>query len=120
MINKLKTSLISYYYSIVFFIYMGAIYLPFIRTGLSMAFIIGIGIFILYKNKDFKLRKGLDMFVLAYFMYNIFSFVFFQFSDLPFSVFFKEFSNSILPIIPFYFFGRLNVNNSFYKISLSY
>ena len=118
MINKLKTSLISYYYSIVFFIYMGAIYQPFIRTGLSMAFIIGIGIFILYKNKDFKLRKGLDMFVLAYFMYNIFSFVFFQFSDLPFSVFFKEFSNSILPIIPFYFFGRLNVNNSFYKITL--
>jgi hypothetical protein len=83
-----------------------------------MSLIMMLGIFILYKNKDFKLRKGLDMFVLAYFMYNIFSFVFFSFSGLPVSVFYKEFSNSIIPIIPFYFFGRLNHQNSFYTIAL--
>ena len=118
MINSVKSSSIRYYYLIAVITYFSAIYLPFIRVGLFMSFIIGIGIFILYKNKKFELRKGLDMLVLAYIFYNILSFVFFSFSGLPISVFFKEFSNSILPIISFYFFGRLNYNTSFYKITL--
>ena len=118
MIHKAKSSLINYYYLIVALVYFSTIYMPFIRLGLLMSSIMILGIFILYKNKDFRLRKGLDMFVLAYLMYNLFSFVFFSFSGLPISVFYREFSNSILPIIPFYFFGRLNHQNSFYKITL--
>lgn len=118
MINRVKSSAISYYYLIAVITYFSAIYLPFMRVGLFLSFIIGVSIFILYKNKNFMLRKGLDTLVLAYIIYNILSFVFFSFSDLPISVYFKEFSNSILPIIPFYFFGRLNYNNSFYNITL--
>jgi hypothetical protein len=83
-----------------------------------MAFIMCIGIFILYKNNNFKLINKLDMLILLYLIYNLISFIFFIFSDLPISVYFMEFSNSILPIILFYFFGRLNLDNSFYNITL--
>lgn len=118
MINSVKSSLISYYYLIAIAVYFSGIYLPFVRVGLFMSLIIGLIIIILLKNKNFRLRKGLDMLILAYAGYNLLSFVSFIFSDLPLSVYFKEFSNSILPIIPFYFFGRLNYQNSFFKIAL--
>ena len=45
-------------------------------------------------------------------------YVFYTFNNLPFSIFFKEFSNSILPIILFYFFGKLKFDNSFFHITL--
>ena len=116
-INSIKLTTINYYYSITVLIYFCAIYLPFIRVGLAMSLIMGYGIFILYKNKKLNLRKGLDVLVLIYLVYNLLTIFFYLFSEIPLSVFFREFSNSILPIIPFYFFGRLNYDNSFFKIT---
>jgi hypothetical protein len=117
MIKLPKINTINYYYVLVVLIYFLAIYFPFIRVGLFMSLIMLFGVFILYKKK-IRLRKGLDMLVLAYISYNIVSVIFYYFSDIPVSVFFKEFSNSILPIILFYFFGRLDYDHSFYKITL--
>ncbi|WP_074613583.1 oligosaccharide repeat unit polymerase [Polaribacter dokdonensis] len=113
-----KIDLLKNYYFISVLIYFSAIYLTFIRVGLFMSFILVLASTVLYYKKKFLIRKGLDVLVIFYIIYNIFSFVFFTFSGLPYSVFFKEFSNSILPIIPFYFFGRLNYQNSFYNTTL--
>ena len=117
MIRLFDISIIKYYYVLVVLFYFLAIYMPFIRVGLLMSFIMGYGIFILYKNKKVNLRKGLDVLVLIYLAYNLLTIFFYLFSGIPVSVFFREFSNSILPIIPFYFFGRLNYDNSFFKLT---
>jgi hypothetical protein len=110
--------IINCYYAIAILAYFVAIYFPFIRVGLLMSLVIIIGIFILYGNKKLKLRNSLDIIVLLYILYNILTIVFFIPSNIPLIVFFKEFSNSILPIILFYFFGKLNHDKSFYKITL--
>ena len=114
----LSVSAIKYYYVVVGLVYFLAIYVPVIRTGLFMSLIMGFGIFALYKNKKYILRKGLDMLVLGYISYATLTGFFYLFSDIPISVFFREFSNSILPIILFYFFGRLNYGDKFYKITV--
>ena len=92
--------------------------MPFIRVGLSMSLIMILGIFILFKKKKFSITTKLDLLVSGFIVYNLFSFIFFSFSGLPLSVYYTEFSNSILPIIPFYFFGKLNDKKSFYNITL--
>lgn len=110
--------IINYYYTIAILVYFSAIYLPFIRVGILMSLFIILGIFILYKNKKLKLRNYLDVIVLLYILYNLSTIVFYFPTNIPFSVFFKEFSNSILPILLFYFLGKLNYDNQFYKITL--
>ena len=110
--------IINYYYAIVALVYFSAIYLPFIRVGLFMSLLMLIGIFILYNFNKLKLRNNLDVIVLCYFLYNLSTIVFYFPRNVPLSVFFKEFSNSILPIILFYFMGKLNHDKSFYKITL--
>lgn len=116
--SRSKLRLVNFYYLFTIIIYFSGIYFPFIRVGVSMSLLMIIGIIILYINKSFSLKNQLDILVFLYIIYNIFSFVFFTFSGLPMSVFIKEFSNSILPIIIFYFFGKINDYNSFYKITL--
>jgi hypothetical protein len=110
--------IINYYYAIVTLVYFSAIYLPFIRVGLFMSLLMLIGIFILYKANKLKLRNNLDLIVLCYILYNLSTIVFYFSRNIPLIVFFKEFSNSILPIILFYFLGKLNHDKSFYKITL--
>tara|TARA_B110000285_G_C15142967_1_gene632345 strand:- start:5113 stop:6291 length:1179 start_codon:yes stop_codon:yes gene_type:complete len=118
MIKVPKTTIINYYYLFVVITYFIAIYLPFIRIGLSMSLFMIIGIYLLYSRNYYKLNNSLDVLVTLYIIYNIISFVFFAFSDLPVSVFIKEFSNSIFPILLFYFFGKISSNNSFLNVTL--
>lgn len=120
MIKILKVNIINYYYLAVMTLYFSAIYLPFFRrVGLFMSLIMLIGVFILFKKKLFSIKNNLDLLVSGYIVYNIFSFFWFiTISDLPLSVFYKELSNTVLPIILFYFFGRLKETISFYDITL--
>ena len=120
MIKILKVNIINYYYLAVITLYFSAIYLPFFRrVGLFMSLIMLIGVFILFKKKLFSIKNNLDLLVSGYIVYNIFSFFWFiTISDLPLSVFYKELSNTVLPIILFYFFGRLKETISFYDITL--
>ena len=118
MIRIPKLTIINYYYLAVVLIYFIAIYIPFIRIGLFMSFIMILGIYLLHKNKQLKYNNKLDLLVGLYIIYNISTIVFFMFAGLPIIVFIKEFSNSILPIILFYFFGRVYESVFFYKITL--
>ena len=110
--------IINYYYAIAILAYFSAIYFPFLRVGLLMSLIMCIGIFVLLKKNKLKINNSLDILVIAYVLYNISTLIFYTFNNLPFSIFFKEFSNSILPIILFYFFGKLKFDNSFFHITL--
>jgi hypothetical protein len=110
--------IINYYYAVAILVYFSAIYFPSIRVGLFMSIIMCVGIFIFIKNNKFKINNSLDIIVILYLLYNILTLIFYTVNNLPFSIFFKEFSNSILPIILFYFFGKLKHDNSFYHITL--
>jgi hypothetical protein len=57
-----------------------------------------------------------DVFILLFVLVNCLSIISFCFSGLPFSVYFREFSNTVLPI-GFYFLGKsfCNSRNIFYK-----
>ena len=120
MIKIFKVNIINYYYLAAVTLYFSAIYFPFLRrVGLFMSLIMLIGIFILFKKKLFSIKSKLDLLVSGYIAYNLLSFFWFiTISDLPLSVFYKETSNTLLPIILFYFFGRLKETISFYDITL--
>ena len=83
MLSRAKLKLINFYYLITIIVYFSAIYLPFIRVGLSMSLIMGVGVFLLYKHKNIVLKNRLDMLVFAYLIYNIVSFFSFIISGLP-------------------------------------
>lgn len=77
-----------------------------------------LGIYYLNKNKFLRLNHPIDFIVVSYLSYNLFSIVPFLLSGLPIGVFIKEFSNSILPLIFFYFFGKSPVSDLFYNRTL--
>ncbi len=114
-----KSLFCDYYYLIAIIVYFSAIYLAQIRVGVFMSAVMIFFIFYLIKKRAFFLRNELDILVFLYIIYNVLSFYWYLLSGLPIKVFYMEFSNSILPIICFYFMGRINRHeSSFYIITL--
>lgn len=72
-----------------------------VRPGLLSAVIMFV-VFV-FNYKRIKLYKNsIHYLVLAYLIYNTFTGLYFFFNQMPFSVFFMEYSNSIFPILFFY------------------
>ena len=98
-----KIRIYEYYYLIILFVILIQLFfIPNIRLGVVTSFII---IFVLYNTinrHDLLKNSDINKLVLAYLFYNTFSVLLYVFSGIPLSVFFAEWSNSILPIFFFY------------------
>jgi len=109
----------DFYYLIVILVYFSAIYIPQIRLGVFMSIVMLYLLYYLVKNNLFSIRTHLDIIVIFYIIYNTISILWFLWSGLPIDVFIMEYSNSILPIICFYFIGRIyRKDTDFFKITL--
>ena len=116
--NSIK--LFEYYYLIILFVILLQLFLfPGIRLGVITSVII---IFISYKTIDkFKLINNtlINKLILLYLFYNSASVILYIFSGIPLSVFFAEWSNSILPVFFFYFSSnRKSDVTKFYLVTL--
>lgn len=109
---------LDFYYFIIIGILSLGIFIPGIRIGVIASLII---LFFIYKyyRSAFIFVNYIDVLVLIYIIYNTISFFWFLFSGLPVSVFIREYSNSILPMV-FYYFAKLDdkKNKNFYQITL--
>ena len=110
----------EYFYPILFGIILLQLYfMPDIRLGVVTAIVI---IFLAINgiNKRTILSNTIEnKIVLAYITYNTVSIVLYVINGIPLSVFVAEWSNSILPIL-FYYFAQKNIDNSstFYEKTL--
>jgi hypothetical protein len=115
-----KNSLYEYYYLIIFCVILLQLFvLPGIRLGVVSSLLIFI---VIYKNVnkyDLLNNKTINKLVLVYLIYNTVSVINYIFLDIPLSVYFAEFSNSILPIFFFYFSKKGETSNArFYYVTL--
>lgn len=115
-----KSRSYEYYYVIVFFVILVQLYLiPNLRIGVITSFIILFFLLNTINRQDLLKKTYINKFVLAYLFYNTFSIVGYFFSGIPLSVFFAEWSNSILPVFFFYLSSKEKAENfEFYKITL--
>jgi hypothetical protein len=122
MINKQEVifpyKTIDYYYFIVIGIQSLGMFIPGIRIGVIASMII---LFFMYKylRTGSLFKNYVDVLVMVYIVYNTISILWFLFSDLPISVFIREYSNSILPMF-FYYLAKVDnkKNKNFYNITL--
>ncbi len=124
MINIFKTfkksKIYEYYYVIILFVVLTQLYfIPSIRLGVVTSVII---LFILnntINRQDLLRNTNINKLVLAYIFYNSFSILLYIFSAIPLSVFFAEWSNSILPIFFFYLSSKEKTESfRFYNLTL--
>jgi len=120
--NKLRKSykLFDFFYPIVVaIIIVQLLFLPGLRLGVITAFII---LIIAIKNVNRRillLNSSINKLVLLYLLYNTGSVVWFLLTGFPISVFLAEWSNSILPILFFYFaYYEKKQSYNFYHITL--
>lgn len=109
----------DFYYIVIIAIMSLGMFLPGIRIGVFASVII----FFLFVT-NFRIARSfkskMDLLVLLYIMYTTLSFLCFIFSNLPVSVFIREYSNSILPILFYYLAKKNEINNiNFFNITLS-
>lgn len=116
---KNKYKLYDLFYPIVVAIIILQLYISEIRLGVITSFII---ILLIYKNlkkQSLFFNSSINKMVLLYLIYNSVSIILFLFKGFPISVFFAEWSNSILPICFFYFAQiERNPNDNFYRFTL--
>ena len=118
MKENYKIYFYDFYYAIVIIVYFFAIYIPQIRVGVFMSIVMMYLLYYLIKNNLISIRTHLDAIVSTYILYNTISFFWFLLAGLPLDVFIMEYSNSILPIVCFYYIGRINREDTrFYKIT---
>lgn len=107
--NSIFSSIINFllinYYVILSVVYLFGLILPDIRNGLIMAFFMLLLVLLHYKSLLYRKKTLLDLLVLFYVFWNTISLVWLFFSDITIDIFIAEYSNTILPIV-FYFFGR--------------
>lgn len=115
-----KAKIYEYYYLIFLVIVLIQLFIvPSLRLGVITSFLILFVSYYSINKQDLLLNTNLNKLVLGYLLYNTFSAVFFVFSDIPISVFFAEWSNSVLPVFFFYFSTNEKVGNfKFYNITL--
>jgi hypothetical protein len=119
---KLKFSIsdffVKYYYIFVMIFYYFSMLFTTIRPGVLASIVMCIIIITNYKSITFR-RNSFHFILVLYLFYNIFTGLYYINKNMPFSVFYTEFSNSILPAI-FFFIGKHNKEesnqDSFYKI----
>ena len=105
--SKLFGKLPIAYFGFVYLSYVLLLFIPGIRTGviaagLMVLIAIEAAILLIKSDRISDFISILNISVLAYFFYNLISFIWIIKNGYPISVFIEEFSNSILPIT-FYF-----------------
>lgn len=115
-----KNRIYEYYYVIILFIVLTQLYfIPSIRLGVVTSVIILLVLLNTINKHDLLGNSDINKLVLAYLFYNTFSALMYIFSGIPLSVFFAEWSNSILPIFFFYLPSKERTENfRFYNITL--
>jgi hypothetical protein len=104
-----------YYYYYIFAFYVVLLFFNNLRIGVFASVLMLF--FYFYNIKRNKLFTY-DICIILFVIWNLFSIIFFSFSDLPISVYIREFSNTVLPI-GFYFIGKTfyDQRDIFYKNS---
>lgn len=115
-----KERIYEYYYLIILFVILAQLFfIPSIRLGVVTSVIILLVLFNTINRHDLLRNSDINKLVLAYLFYNTFSVLLYVFSGIPLSVFFAEWSNSILPIFFFYLSSKeKTVSFKFYNITL--
>jgi len=115
-----KNRIYEYYYVIILFIVLTQLYfIPSIRLGVVTSVIILLVLINTINKHDLLGNSDINKLVFAYLFYNTFSALMYIFSGIPLSVFFAEWSNSILPIFFFYLPSKERTENfRFYNITL--
>lgn len=105
--NKYQYLIANYYYLIVVAVYSLSIYLPFIRTGVTMAVVL---LYLYTSCKIVRYSSVNSGLVFAYFIYCILSIQGYFYNGMPVSIYMSEISTQILPIIFFFipFNKRIN------------
>lgn len=122
-INKFRPS--NIYFFLCFLGYLITPAIPSFRTGvfatlllLAVALEIGNGVIKSENKSDFI--SLLNITVLLYFVYNIFSVIWIILNGYPISLFVMEFSNSILPIVFFFVPVYMKINDRWENINQVY
>jgi hypothetical protein len=111
---SLKDFLVNYYYIFVMLFYFFSMVFPIVRPGLLAAVVMCLIIITNYKLFTFR-NDIFHLIFFLYIIYNLFSIVFYIWNRVPVSVFFQEFSNSMMPVL-FFFIGKSRMNEeSLYK-----
>jgi len=115
-----KDRIYEYYYLIILFVILAQLFfIPSIRLGVVTSVIILLVLYNKINRHDLLRNTFINKLVLAYIFYNSFSIVLYIFSEIPLSVFFAEWSNSILPIFFFYLPSKGKTESfRFYNITL--
>lgn len=91
---------------------------PSMRLGLVTSILIIIFLFFNLQIKNLLKNSHINKCVLLYLSYNTLSLVYYMLNGLPISVFFREWSNSILPLFFFYLAqNRKGKPDEFYKLT---
>jgi hypothetical protein len=115
-----KDRIYEYYYLIILFVILAQLFfIPSIRLGVVTSVIILLVLYNTINRHDLLRNSYINKLVLAYLFYNTFSVLLYVFSGIPLSVFFAEWSNSILPIFFFYLSSKEKTESfRFYNITL--
>ncbi len=98
-----RDRIFDYYYLIILFVILVQLFfIPSIRVGVVTSVIILLVLYNTINRHDLLSNTDINKLVLAYLFYNTFSLLLYMFSAIPLSVFFAEWSNSILPVFFFY------------------
>lgn len=111
--NKYQYLIANYYYLIVVAVYSLSIYLPFIRTGVTMAVIL---LYLYSSCKIVRYSSASTGLVFAFFIYCILSIQGYFYNGMPISIYILEISTQILPMIFFFIpFNQRIDKELFYK-----
>lgn len=115
-----KERIYEYYYLIILFVILAQLFfIPSIRLGVVTSVIILLVVYNTINRHDLLKNSDINKLVLAYLFYNTCSALLYVFSGIPLSVFFAEWSNSILPIFFFYISSKEKTESfKFYNITL--
>lgn len=115
-----KERIYEYYYLIILFVILAQLFfIPSIRLGVVTSVIILLVLYNTINRHDILRNSDINKLVLAYLFYNTCSVLLYVFSGIPLSVFFAEWSNSILPIFFFYLSAKEKTESfKFYNITL--
>jgi hypothetical protein len=115
-----KSKIYEYYYVIILFVVLTQLYfIPSIRLGVVTSVIILLVLNNTINRQDLLRNTFINKLVLAYIFYNSVSIILYIFYGIPLSVFFAEWSNSILPIFFFYLSSKEKTESfRFYNLTL--
>lgn len=97
--NRVTQLIIENYYLIVFLVYFGSIYFPFIRTGVTMTIAL---LYLLLNSRICKNGNNNSYLLFIFAIYCVLSIIGYSYNGISIEPYFAEFSNQLLPMILFF------------------